>query len=125
MKKILSIAIMCCILLSCAFTLLACGNSVSGTYKASLLGTDVVYEFGSFGNVIIRIDYPAGEDTVIEGKYELSEDGNEITFIFEANADNEDKVEEYSGTFNFAKGEDKDGNKYVKIGLVTYTEYKK
>lgn len=124
MKKIVSFVIASCFLISYAFALSSCGNSVSGTYMASLLGADVVYEFGSFGSVVIRI-YNADDETVIRGKYELSEDGSKITIALESANDDEDETSQYAGTFDFEQGEDDDGKKYVKIGHVTYVEYNK
>ena len=116
MKRILSIVLVVVILAASLFALVSCGKTISGTYADALNLTS--YEFKG-NKVAITIDNIIGEDTVIEGKYEINkneEDKYEITFTFEG-----DETEEYSGTFAFAEGEE-NGKDYIKIGPVKYTK---
>ena len=119
MKKTVS-AILVCVLLACTLlTLASCGKSLSGAYKAEvdlLIGkSSVTYEFSPFGKVT-QTTNSLGKETVVEGKYELIDEGNKIILTFE----NEDGVAE-SETYDFAQIE-VNGVKSVKIGLVEYTK---
>ena len=119
MKKTVS-AILVCVLLACTLlTLASCGKSLSGKYTAEVdlfIGkSSVTYEFSAFGKVSVTTN-SLGKETVEEGKYELNDAGDKITFTFE----NEDGVAE-SDTYDFAQGEE-NGVKYVKIGIVKYTK---
>lgn len=117
MKKTVS-TILVCVLLACTLlTLASCGKSLSGKYEAdlSILGT-YTYEFGAFGKVTKTVDPIAGDNIVTEGKYEINEAGDKITFTFE----NEDGVEE-SETVSFAEVT-KNDVKYLEIGGVQYTK---
>ena len=119
MKKIISTILVCVLLIGTMFTLASCSNILVGeySYEAEVLGVDLeerTYEFGFLGNVTLTVDPPIGEDKVYEGKYKLNDAGDEITLTFE-----NEEAEEYSGTFKFAKGEEK-GVKYVKIGIFKY-----
>ena len=113
MKKVISTVLLCVLLVTSVFALASC-NMVTGEYEAEVLGTEITYEFGAFGKVTITVDPIIGDESVWEGKYELNDEGDEITFTFE-----DEDAEEYSGTQSFAQGEE-NGTKYVKIGLVTY-----
>ena len=91
MKKIIS-AILVCVLLVCSLlTLASCGKALSGKYTAdlSILGT-YTYEFGAFGKVTRTVDPMVGNNIVTEGKYEINDAGDKITFTFQ----NEDGSEE-------------------------------
>ncbi len=115
MKKTLS-AILVCVLLACTLlTLASCGKSLSGKYEAdlSVLGT-YTYEFSAFGKVTKTVDPMVGDNIVTEGKYELNEAGDKITFTFE----NEEGVEE-SETVSFATVTKNDVD-YLEIGGVQY-----
>jgi ferredoxin len=63
------------------------------------------------------IDNIIGDDTVIEGKYEIDKDAGEITFTYEVDG------EEKTATENFSSGEE-DGVEYIKIGIVKYNKVK-
>ncbi|MBO7195721.1 MAG: hypothetical protein J6V80_00115 [Clostridia bacterium] len=117
MKKIISTVLVCALLVCTLLTLAACGKSLSGSYKAELdllIGkSSVTYEFSPFGKVTVTTN-SLGKETVEEGKYELDDDGDEITFTFV-----NDKGEEVESEYDFATGEE-NGVKYIKIGLVKY-----
>ena len=121
MKKLLSTLIVCVLLVGCVFSLAGCVLSlgpmtfISGTYEVDLAVTEVSYEFSPIGKVVLTVDPIIGDDIVSEGKYKVNTDTNEITLTFE-----NDKAEEYSGTFAFSSGEE-DGVEYIKIGIVKYT----
>ena len=89
-------------------TLASCGNSLSGTYTMEVLGTGTELEFK--GKKVIMTAKVAGAEVgdPVEGKYSIKDD--KITFEFES--DDKD-AKEYSGTFDFEKGDD-----YIKIGTL-------
>ena len=121
MKKLVSTLIVCVLLVGCVFSLAGCVLSVgpmafiSGTYEADILVAEVSYEFSPFGKVVLTVEPIIGDDIVYEGKYKVNTDTNEINLTFE-----NDKAEEYAGTFDFSVGEE-DGEKYIKMGIVKYT----
>ena len=118
MKRIISTLLVCVLLVGCVFSLAACGKKVSGKYQDALKVT--TYEFKG-SKVTLTIDNIIGDDTVLEGKYEINEvedDKYEITITFESDDDDADK---YSGTVSFSDGEE-NGKKYIKIAGVKYTE---
>ena len=118
MKKTVSMILVCALLVCTMLTLASC-SMVTGKYKAEvdlLIGkSSVTYEFSPFGTVTVTTN-TLGKETVEEGKYELNDAGDKITFTFE----NEEGVAE-SDTYDFAQGEE-NGVKYVKIGLVKYEQ---
>ena len=116
MKRIISTILVCVLLLGCVFTLASCGKTLSGTYSADLAIAKVSYEFKFGGKVTLTVDPIIGDTSTYEGKYEVIDDTNEITLIFE-DAD----AKEYGGTSSFTTGEE-EGVKYIKIGGVKYTE---
>ena len=118
MKKIISTILVCVLLLGCVMSLASCGKMFSGTYKAELLVADVTYDFQFGGKVTLTYDPIIGDTVTYEGKYDINNETNEITFVFE----NED-AKSYNGTSDFTQGEE-DGVKYIKIGGVKYTEVK-
>ena len=105
--KVISLAL-ALVTLVCVFA--SCGTKLSGTYSAEAFGTGVSYEFkGSKVTVSFKL---LGQSESIEGTYKIKDD--EITFTF----DSDDKeAKEYSGTFDFEKGDD-----YIKIEGVKYTK---
>ena len=109
MKKTISIALAACMLVMCMFALTSC-SGLSGTYENEILGTKTTYKFGAFGKYTKTVDSPIGEDEVVEGKYEISDDGNEIIFIYE-----DEEGEEFRLPVSFEKG---DG--YIKIAGVEF-----
>lgn len=117
MKKTVS-AVLATVLLVCTLlTLVSCSGMLTGKYKAEvdlLIGTSsVTYEFSPLGKVTVTTN-SLGKETVQEGKYELNDAADKITFTFE----NEDGVKE-SNTYDFAQGEE-NGVKYVKIAMIKY-----
>ena len=117
MKKILSAVLVCAILVCSLLTLSSCGKMLYGAYKAEvdlIIGTSsVTYDFDLFGKVTYTVN-TFGKETVTEGKYELNDEGNKITFTFE----NEDGTPDVD-TYDFVTGEE-GGVEYVKIGLIKY-----
>ena len=122
MKKILSATLSTLLIIGCILSLASCVLSVgpmtliSGKYKGNILVADATYEFSPLGSVTLTVDPILGTSSTYEGKYKVNEDTEEITFTF----DSED-ADAYEGTFDFTEGEES-GVKYVKIGLVKYTE---
>ena len=117
MKRIISTILVCVLLLGCVMSLASCGKTLTGTYKANVLGSDVTYEFKFGGKVILTVDPLIGNTSTYEGKYTVNNDTQEITFVFE----DEDAMELYGGTKDFLPVTEGDA-KYVKIGGVKYTE---
>ena len=129
MKRILSVVLACALLVGCVMIFASCG--VSGTYENDVLGT---YEFGTFGKVthsVGNIQYKS----VFSYKVETEDDGDkQLVLVLEKyvydgddedikelvadlneeveEADEEDRTVKYY----FAEGE-KDGKKYVEIGV--------
>ena len=118
MKRIVSTLLVCVLLLGCVFTLASCGKMFSGKYSANLAVAEVTYEFKVGGKVLLTVDPIIGDTDTFEGKYEIIDDTNEITLVFE-----DEDAKSYNGTVSFTKGEE-EGVKYVKIGGVKYTEVK-
>ena len=114
MKKILSVALVCVLLVGCVLALASCGG-LSGEYKEALTG-NVVYDF-SGSKYTKTVDNIVGDDTVIEGKYEIDKEEGKITFTYEV--DGEEKTQ----TEAFSSGEE-DGVEYIKIGLLKYNKVK-
>ena len=110
MKRIVSTLLLCLLLAGSVLALASCDKMLIGEYEADLAVAEVTYEFGLFGKVVCTTDPIVGDDVVSEGKYEISADGEKITFTFEG----EDPV-----TYDFATGEE-NGVSYVRIGLVKY-----
>ena len=115
MKKIISAILLCVILSLSIFTLASCGKIVTGKYEYDGITSDQILEFGLFGKVTLTVKPIYGEAKVYEGKYELNDDGDEITLSF----DDEDIDDTYGGTKDFVQGQEND-KKYIKIGLWTY-----
>ena len=118
MKKIISTILVCVLLLGCVMTLASCGKTFSGKYEANIAVAKLTYDFKFGGKVTLTVDPILGNSSTFEGKYEINDDTKEITFVFEA-----EDAKEYNGTSDFTQGEE-DGVKYIKIGLVKYTEVK-
>ena len=116
MKKIIS-AVLVCMLLACMlFSLASCGKTLSGEYQ-DLLKTTTLKFSGS--NVTITIDNFIGDDTVLQGKYEITEKEDAegeyvITFTFESD---DDAADAWKAPLSFSEGE-KDGKAYIQIGVI-------
>ena len=117
MKKIVSALLVCVLLIGCAFAFASCGKKISGTYADSLGIT--TYEF-SGKNVTLTVKNIIGDDLVLEGTYEISEENGEshILFTFEGNTA---EAAAYSIPVSFAQGKEGD-QKYIKIGGITYNK---
>ena len=121
MKKIIS-AVLVCMLLACMlFSLASCGKTLSGEYQDVLKTTTLKF---SGSNVTITIDNIIGDDTVLQGKYEITEDEeNEGKYIITFTFDDEEDADNWDAPMSFSEGEE-DGKKYIKLGgILTY--YKK
>ena len=120
MKKIISTVLVCVLIVGMVFTLASC-NMIFGTYEAEFLGTTTTAEF-SVGKVTIT-DSTEVLGKVITSTYECkykieeTDDGKTITFTYEEGAD---KHSVFNGTNTFETGDD--GEKWIKIGLATYTK---
>lgn len=103
-----------CVLLTlvCIGSLFAgCGKTLSGTYKAEVMGSGASYTFQG-NKVEIKVLVLGTVVTTLNGSYEIG-DGT-ITFTFgDADADT---AKTYSGTFDFSKTENT-----IKIGVIEYT----
>lgn len=128
MTKILSL-VMACVLV--CFVFASCAKTLSGTYSAeaggSFLGGKVSMTFSGKNVTITTTAGVAGFTSTSESKgtYEIAEaaDGTQsITITFTGDA--EDDAKQFSGTQSFAEGKDEDGNKTIKIGLITLTKAK-
>ncbi|MBE6662766.1 MAG: hypothetical protein E7606_05775 [Ruminococcaceae bacterium] len=128
MTKILSL-VMACVLV--CFVFASCAKTLSGTYSAeaggSFLGGKVSMTFSGKNVTITTTAGVAGFTSTSESKgtYEIAEaaDGTQsITITFTGDA--EDDAKKFSGTQSFAEGKDEDGNKTIKIGLITLTKAK-
>ena len=117
MKKIISLALVCVLLVGTMFTLASCGTMLFGKYELVISDSNrVAYEF-SFNKVTKTTTYGAlgfEKTEVTEGKYEITEveEGKyQITFTWDGETEPE--------TTNFTQGEE-NGKKYVRIGILTY-----
>ncbi len=109
MKKIIALVLVTVML---AMALVSCGG-ISGTYSAEIIGSGAEYAFkGSKVTITPKLLGSYGDP--IEGKYKIKD--GKITITFEG--DEEDS--EYAGTYDFEQGEG-----YIKIGAIKYTEVEK
>lgn len=113
MKKTIKVAALMLVIVMAVFAFASCGKKLSGTYKDALTG-NVTYEFS--GNKYTQTtDNFFGDDTVVEGKYEIDEDAGTITFKYEADG------EEKTRTEDFVEGTEGDVE-YIKIGGFKYNK---
>ena len=117
MKKIISLALVCILLMGTMLTLASCGTFLHGTYesgttKATFSGkkVTVVDEVTVLGTVISK---------TYEAEYKISEDDEGNKTIVFTYADGADKHLVFSGEKTFAEGKE-NGKKYVRIGILTY-----
>ena len=113
MKKIVNVMAIMLVLIMAVVCLSSCGKTLSGEYKESVTG-NIVYKF-SGSRYTKTVDNFIGDDTVVEGKYEIDEEAGKITFTYEVDG------EEKTSTENFVEGEENDV-KYIKIGIVKYNK---
>ena len=133
MKKIVSLALVCIMLLGSVLALSSCGKIVTGKYEADItaIGTGVVitYEFSGLNKVTVtskaKVIGFSSEPVVITGTYKIAEDedGNS-TITFDYDDDKEAEGAEKEGVaVPFGTGDD-DGVKYVRIGGVKFKQVK-
>ena len=103
MKKLMCAVLVVVMMLS----LVACGNTLKGTYKSDeKLGSYVQYTFN--GDKVTVVIYALTIKAIeVTGTYEINKEGTEITFTY---ADGEDTGDAPTGTVKFEKGDD-----YIKI----------
>ena len=116
MKKIIS-ALLCVLLVGCAFILVSCDKRLSGTYEIDGGLASSSYEFKG-SNVTITAEV-LGFEKSCEGKYKITENDEGITVIVFTFEDSD--AEKYSGEFGFTEGEEGD-TKYIKIAGVRYNK---
>ena len=117
MKKIISLALVCVMLMGCVFALASCGKTLSGTYKGDAIVASATYSFK--GSKVTVTAEALGFEKSFEGKYEITENDEGNTVIIFTFGDED--AEKYSGEFSFAEGEE-EGTKYIKIGGVKYNK---
>ena len=118
MKNIVRIASIALVAVMLVCMLASCSPKLSGSYKnESLLGTTTYTFKGSKVTITSGI---AGYEKTFEGKYEIDDEANTITFTFEA----EEEADIYAGTKDFATGEE-NGVAYIKIGMTKFTKVEK
>ena len=116
MKKTISTILVCVLMISTLFVLVSCG--ISGTYKS---GATTVEFSGSKVTITDSVEFLGSVTTkTYEAKYKITDtdDGKQITFTYEEGADQHLVL---NGTKTFSEGE-KDGVKYIQIGLITYNK---
>ena len=118
MKKIISLATLCLIIVGMMLTLASCG--LSGSYKN---GQTTLTFKGDTVTVVIENEIKGTIiTTTYEAEYEIIEkdDSRTIKFTY---AEGADKYLALMGEKSFSEGE-KDGQKYIQIGLITYYKTK-
>ena len=122
MKKIVSTILVCVLLMGSLLTLASCGM-IFGKYEAEKLG--MTLEFSGKKVVITGETEVLGASVskTYEAEYVIEEndEGNKtITFVYAPDADQHPLL---NGTKSFSQGEE-DGEKYIKIGIITFTKTK-
>ena len=117
MKKIISLALVCVMLMGAMLTLASCGTFLYGTYEKGT--TSVTF---SFGKVTI-VEETTVLGTVISKTYEAEysiekDDDGSMTITFTYPEDAEKHIA-FMGEKTLAMGEE-NGKKYVRIGILTY-----
>lgn len=129
MKKLVSLALVCIMLLGSVFALSSCGKIITGKYEADItaIGTGVVvtYEFSGLNKVTVtskaKVLGFSSDAVVVTGTYEIGEDEDgDTTITFDYDEDKKaDGAEKEGVAVPFARGEE-DGTKYIKIGGVKF-----
>ena len=116
MSKLIKAIAVALALVTLCLSLVSCGKTLRGTYSATILGSGAEYTFKGY-NVTVTVKALGAEIAEVEGTYSIKD--GKITFRFESDdeAENE-KVKEYSGTFDFEEAENGD----IKIGIITYSK---
>lgn len=83
MKRIISLALVCVLLVGVVFALASCG-SLSGTYTYEQNGMKMSYKFS--GKNVSMITEIGDEKYTIEGTYELNDDETKITVTPDADS---------------------------------------
>ena len=116
MKKILSMALVCAVVVGCLFTLVSCGKTISGKYEADWAIVEVTYDFKSSGKVTIMVEPFIGDSVSFDGRYKFNDEGDKITITIDSD---DEEAEKYSGTLSYSEGVE-DGDKYIKLNGLTY-----
>ena len=116
MKKIISLALVCVLLVGAALALAACGKTLSGKYSYEFLGVEAMSLDFSGNKVSLVI--ASQEEQAIEGTYEISENDKGKTVI-SFDFGEEDAADDFNGELAFEEG---DG--FIKIAGVKYEKVK-
>ena len=117
MKKIVSLALVCIMLVGTMLTLASCSTFLYGTYKRGAVS--VTFSFGKATIVeeVTVLGTVASKTYEAEYSIEKDDDGSmTITFTYPEDAE---KHIAFMGEKTFATGEE-NGKKYVRIGILTY-----
>lgn len=121
MKKFLSAILVCVLLVGTIFTLVSCGNSLSGTYEGLLF--DLKFK-GSKVTIIIK------DEEVLTGTYEIEEKDDKKTISFDF-VDEDDATEDEKKVLKIIDGIldadllfEEDGDT-IKIGKILPATFKK
>ncbi len=121
MKKIVSTLLAVVLILGTIFTLVSCGKTLSGTYKADAGFASAELTFS--GNKVTKKTTIAGFAKEYTAKYEINEDAEKegkftITFIYEDGAEEDDDIK---GTLPFSEVTE-NGKDYIIIGIIKYVK---
>ncbi|MBQ7940436.1 MAG: hypothetical protein IJ281_08705 [Clostridia bacterium] len=111
MKQLVKILCVMMALVCIGAALAGCAKTLSGTYKAEVMGSGAAYTFKGH-DVEVKVLVLGTVMTTLNGTYELGDGTITLTFGEEEG----EEAGKYSGTFAFSQTEDK-----IKIGVVEYT----
>lgn len=121
MKKFLSAILVCVLLVGTMFTLVSCGNSLSGTYEGLLF--DLKFK-GSKVTIIVK------DEEVLTGTYEIEGKDDDMTISFDfvdEDKANEDEKEALKLIDSLLDGDipfEKDGDT-IKLGKILPAKFTK
>jgi len=121
MKKVLSAILVCVLLVGTMFTLVSCGNSLSGTYEGLLF--DLKFK-GSKVTIIVK------DEEVLTGTYEIEGKDDDMTISFDfvdEDKANEDEKEALKLIDSLLDGDipfEKDGDT-IKLGKILPAKFTK
>ncbi len=118
MKKIISTILVCVLLVGTVFTLASCDTMITGTYESGLTTLEFSGSKVTITDSIEILGTVTSKTYECKYKIEKTDDGRTITFTYEDGADQHANL---NGTKTYSDG-DKDGEKYIQIGIVTYTK---
>ena len=111
MKHFVKILCVMMALVCIGAALAGCAKTLSGTYKAEVMGSGAAYTFKGH-DVEVKVLVLGTVMTTLNGTYELGDGTITLTFGEEEGKE----AGKYSGTFAFSQTEDT-----IKIGVVEYT----